>query len=77
MKNGQQQQRGQLPKNKVYLQGHAFSHVVGGLLDEGIDMENLLVYGFLKWAHLHPLHKLEIKPSSTCKNYSIKNDVFF
>jgi hypothetical protein len=48
MKNGQQQQHGQLPKNKVYLQGHAFSHVVGGLLDEGIDMENLLVYGFLK-----------------------------
>jgi hypothetical protein len=42
------------------------SRTIGGLLDEGIDMENLLVDGFLRWTHLHPLHKLETKPNTPC-----------
>ncbi len=38
------------------------SHSVGGLLDEGIDVE-LLVDGFLRRTHILPLHILETKPN--------------
>jgi hypothetical protein len=40
------------------------SHAVGRLLDEGIDEENLLIDGFLRWTHLHPLHIRETKPNT-------------
>lgn len=46
------------------------SHSVGGLLDEGIDVENLLADGILRQTHIHPLHILETKPNTpiaTCE----------